>query len=271
MPILEMYKRHLERLRREDGRGDFRGPGRAGPPLGRRHLEDDRSRPSGGDSYRRRDQPLFPRHAPQPRQLSAADAHRQHWQARRRRASPGPATTKGRCCRHRRGAARAWRATPHEDPFAPVLDETARITHANLRHCSDGEDPSYWACGERTLTVNLPKGRSADFTGKLPPADAHQSHLVQQRQFPQPVEVGLQPDRQRAAQGRHDRRSADRMDRQRRVFRRRAAGQLVGGNRGLRMRRLVLESVSAGLERGHQAGPRYDRRCGGLRRRGPTP
>jgi nitrate reductase alpha subunit len=54
----------------------------------------------------------------------------------------------------------------HEDPFAPVLDEKARITHHEMRHCSDGEDPSYWACGEKTQTVDLPKGGTRTFTGK---------------------------------------------------------------------------------------------------------
>jgi nitrate reductase alpha subunit len=54
----------------------------------------------------------------------------------------------------------------HEDPFNPVLDETARLDHHNMRHMSDVEDPSYWACGERTLTVDLPKGGSRNFTGK---------------------------------------------------------------------------------------------------------
>jgi nitrate reductase alpha subunit len=54
----------------------------------------------------------------------------------------------------------------HEDPFAPVLDETARITPANLRHLTDVEDPSYWACGERTLTMKLPNGSERCFTGK---------------------------------------------------------------------------------------------------------
>lgn len=52
-----------------------------------------------------------------------------------------------------------------EDPFAPVLDEKARITHENLRHTGDTEDPSYWACGEKTLTVDLPKGGPKCFTG----------------------------------------------------------------------------------------------------------
>ena len=54
----------------------------------------------------------------------------------------------------------------HEDPFHPVVDENARITHHEMRHCSDGEDPSYWACGEKTQTVDLPKGGHRTFTGK---------------------------------------------------------------------------------------------------------
>lgn len=53
-----------------------------------------------------------------------------------------------------------------EDPFKPVLDETARIDHHHIRHMSDAEEPSYWACGERTLTVDLPKGGRRTFTGK---------------------------------------------------------------------------------------------------------
>ncbi len=54
----------------------------------------------------------------------------------------------------------------HEDPFQPVLDEKARITPDNIRHLTDVEDPSYWACGERTLAVDLPKGGHRVFTGK---------------------------------------------------------------------------------------------------------
>lgn len=54
----------------------------------------------------------------------------------------------------------------HEDPFAPVLDEKARITHEHLRHLSDVEDPSYWACGEMTQTVRLPDGSERTFTGQ---------------------------------------------------------------------------------------------------------
>lgn len=54
----------------------------------------------------------------------------------------------------------------HEDPFNPVLDEDVRIAHEHLRHLSDGEDPSYWACGERTLTVDLPRGGRRSFTGQ---------------------------------------------------------------------------------------------------------
>jgi nitrate reductase alpha subunit len=53
-----------------------------------------------------------------------------------------------------------------EDPFHPVLDENARITHENIRHLTEGEEPSYWACGERTLTVKLPNGQTRNFTGK---------------------------------------------------------------------------------------------------------
>jgi nitrate reductase alpha subunit len=56
-------------------------------------------------------------------------------------------------------------AYTHEDPFKPVLDENERITHEHLRHLSDGEDPSYWACGERVLAVQTTDGRKV-FTGK---------------------------------------------------------------------------------------------------------
>jgi nitrate reductase alpha subunit len=52
-----------------------------------------------------------------------------------------------------------------EDPFNPVLDEKTRLTHENLRHSGDTEDPSYWACGERILAVETPVGRKI-FTGK---------------------------------------------------------------------------------------------------------
>ncbi|HUY31791.1 MAG TPA: molybdopterin-dependent oxidoreductase [Pirellulales bacterium] len=57
-------------------------------------------------------------------------------------------------------------AYTHEDPFAPVLDPDVRLTHHHLRQLSDVEDPSYWACGERTLTVDLPKGGRRTFTGQ---------------------------------------------------------------------------------------------------------
>jgi nitrate reductase alpha subunit len=53
-----------------------------------------------------------------------------------------------------------------EDPFNPVMDEGARITKSSLRHTSDAEEPSYWACGERTLTVKLPDGKERCFTGE---------------------------------------------------------------------------------------------------------
>ena len=56
-------------------------------------------------------------------------------------------------------------AYTHEDPFHPVLDANAKLTHENLRHLSDGEDPSYWACGERILSLQTDAGRKL-FTGK---------------------------------------------------------------------------------------------------------
>jgi nitrate reductase alpha subunit len=53
----------------------------------------------------------------------------------------------------------------HEDPFHPVLDEHVRITHEHLRHLSDGEDPSYWACGEKLLAAEV-NGQRKHFTGR---------------------------------------------------------------------------------------------------------
>lgn len=53
----------------------------------------------------------------------------------------------------------------HEDPFKPVLDDKVRITYEHLRHLSDGEDPSYWACGEKVLAVQTGEGRKV-FTGR---------------------------------------------------------------------------------------------------------
>jgi nitrate reductase alpha subunit len=52
-----------------------------------------------------------------------------------------------------------------EDPFQPVLDESAPITEERMRHCTTGEEPSYWACGEKVLAIDTPKGRKV-FTGK---------------------------------------------------------------------------------------------------------
>jgi nitrate reductase alpha subunit len=52
-----------------------------------------------------------------------------------------------------------------EDPFHPVLDDRARITHEHLLHTNDGEDPSYWACGEKVLAAETRQGRRV-FTGK---------------------------------------------------------------------------------------------------------
>lgn len=53
----------------------------------------------------------------------------------------------------------------HEDPFAPVLDEKARLDHENIRHCCSNEEPSYWAYGERILKIKTKDGPRV-FTGK---------------------------------------------------------------------------------------------------------
>ena len=54
-----------------------------------------------------------------------------------------------------------------EDPFNPMLDEKARITKKHIRKLADVEDPSYWASGERTLTVDMPGGGGErTFTGR---------------------------------------------------------------------------------------------------------
>ncbi len=52
----------------------------------------------------------------------------------------------------------------YEDPFRPVLDESATLTGKNLRHCMHHEEPSYWAYGERILKVKTPEGEKR-FTG----------------------------------------------------------------------------------------------------------
>jgi nitrate reductase alpha subunit len=51
-----------------------------------------------------------------------------------------------------------------EDPFHPVLDPKATITHHEIRHCSGHEEPSYWGYGERILKVKTPQGEKR-FTG----------------------------------------------------------------------------------------------------------
>jgi nitrate reductase alpha subunit len=53
----------------------------------------------------------------------------------------------------------------HEDPFAPVLDGTTRITHEHLRKTVMGEDVAFWGHGDRPLVVETPEGRKV-FTGK---------------------------------------------------------------------------------------------------------
>jgi len=53
----------------------------------------------------------------------------------------------------------------HENPFAPVLDESARITHHELRNYTKGEDVAFWGHGDRPLIVATREGRKV-FTGK---------------------------------------------------------------------------------------------------------
>ena len=52
-----------------------------------------------------------------------------------------------------------------EDPFNPVLDENATLTRENIKHYASGEEPSYWAHGERVLRVRTPDGEKV-FTGE---------------------------------------------------------------------------------------------------------
>lgn len=51
-----------------------------------------------------------------------------------------------------------------EDPFHPVLDENATPTREQTSHYALGEEPSYWAHGERILRVDTPEGEKV-FTG----------------------------------------------------------------------------------------------------------
>lgn len=53
----------------------------------------------------------------------------------------------------------------HEDPFAPVLDETAKLSHHELRNTTYGEDVAFWGHGDRPLVVQTPEGRKV-FTGR---------------------------------------------------------------------------------------------------------
>ena len=151
-----------------------------------------------------------------------------------------------------------------------MLDENARITHENLRHCSDGEDPSYWACGERTLTVELPNGRRRNFTGKthLPTPTKviwyNNANFLNQAKWIYNIIVNVLPkvdmivDQQIEWTG-----SAEYAD------------VVLPVNSwvesGLRVRRLVLQSVPASLEGRHQAGSRYDRRRRWSSPEWPTP
>ncbi|MEO6810341.1 MAG: molybdopterin-dependent oxidoreductase, partial [Isosphaeraceae bacterium] len=53
-----------------------------------------------------------------------------------------------------------------EDPFKPVLDEKVRITHEHLKEYFSSEEPAYWACGQKILSVDTPKAGHKVFTGK---------------------------------------------------------------------------------------------------------
>ncbi len=54
----------------------------------------------------------------------------------------------------------------HEDPFAPVTDETTRLNHHDhLRNYTYGEDVAFWGHGEKPLIVDTKDGRKV-FTGK---------------------------------------------------------------------------------------------------------
>ncbi|MFN8006747.1 MAG: molybdopterin-dependent oxidoreductase [Terriglobia bacterium] len=52
-----------------------------------------------------------------------------------------------------------------EDPFNPLLDPKAKVTHEHTRHTVHGEEVGYWGAGDRPLIVDTPKGRKI-FTGK---------------------------------------------------------------------------------------------------------
>ena len=54
----------------------------------------------------------------------------------------------------------------HEDPFNPVLEETARITERHLRNTTQGEEVSYWGYGDRPLVVDTPAAGRKLFTGR---------------------------------------------------------------------------------------------------------
>ena len=102
-------------------------------------------------------------------------------------------------------------AYKNEDPFHPVLDENADVTHHNLHHYATGEEPSYWAHRREDPEGEHASGRE-DLHGKDAPPHADEGHLVQQRQLHQSGEVGLRDHRQHPAQGGHGDRSAGRVD-----------------------------------------------------------
>ena len=52
----------------------------------------------------------------------------------------------------------------HEDPFAPVVDEKARITREDIKNYTYGEDVAFWGHGDVPLIVETDEGRKV-FTG----------------------------------------------------------------------------------------------------------
>ena len=53
----------------------------------------------------------------------------------------------------------------HEDPFNPVMDENARITHEHLRNTTVGEEVAFWGAGDTPLIVDTPEEGRKLFTG----------------------------------------------------------------------------------------------------------
>ena len=218
MPILEMYKRHLVDydLKTVEEISAAHGAPRA--PTGRGHLEDDRGRRTGRDSHRRGHQPLLPRHAAQPRSPTCRCCSPATSASTALESYTWAGNYKGALLQASPWSGPGVGSYTHEDPFNPVLDEKARITHENMRHTTRRRGSLVLGLRRENAHGRSAQRGSTQFYRQDAHAHAHEGDLVQQRQFSQPGEMDLQHHCQRAAQGRHDRRSADRMDRQRRIL-----------------------------------------------------